>query len=99
MEDTDARERAGGRDAAGVLDAVVAAMRAHPTDADVQRACAVTLANLANGSDAHRDEVVAAAGALDEKAIVLETLTSFKRAGADGILSYFAPFAAEKLNG
>ena len=32
----------------------------------------------------------AAAGAIDEQAIVLETLTSFKRAGADLILTYFA---------
>jgi porphobilinogen synthase len=41
----------------------------------------------------------AAAGALDEKAIVLETLTSFKRAGADLILTYFAVDVAGWLRG
>jgi porphobilinogen synthase len=33
-------------------------------------------------------------GWLDERACVLETLTGFKRAGADAILTYFAPAAA-----
>lgn len=33
-------------------------------------------------------------GWLDEKACVLESLLAFKRAGADGILSYFALTAA-----
>ena len=37
-------------------------------------------------------------GWLDEKATVLETLLSFKRAGADGILSYYAKTVAEWLN-
>jgi len=37
-------------------------------------------------------------GWLDERAIVLETLTSIKRAGADAILSYFALDAAQWLN-
>lgn len=36
-------------------------------------------------------------GWIDEDRIVLETLTSFKRAGADGIVTYFAPKAAELL--
>lgn len=36
-------------------------------------------------------------GALDENAIILETLTGIKRAGADGILTYFAKTAAEKM--
>ncbi len=39
----------------------------------------------------------AAAGALDEKAVVLESLLAFKRAGADMILSYFAEDAARWL--
>jgi porphobilinogen synthase len=34
-------------------------------------------------------------GWLDERAVVLESLTSIKRAGADGILTYFAKRAAE----
>jgi porphobilinogen synthase len=29
-------------------------------------------------------------GWLDEKAVVMESLLAFKRAGADGILSYYA---------
>ena len=37
-------------------------------------------------------------GWLDEKATVLESLLSFKRAGADGILSYYAKTVAEWLN-
>jgi porphobilinogen synthase len=37
-------------------------------------------------------------GWLDEKATVLEALLSFKRAGADGILTYYAKTAAEWLN-
>jgi porphobilinogen synthase len=36
-------------------------------------------------------------GWLDERACVLETLTAFKRAGADAILTYFALSAAEWL--
>ena len=36
-------------------------------------------------------------GWLDEKTAVLETLVAFKRAGADGILTYFARQAAEWL--
>lgn len=37
-------------------------------------------------------------GWVDEKRVILESLTSFKRAGCDGILTYFAPRAAEWLN-
>lgn len=36
-------------------------------------------------------------GWLDEKAVVMESLLAFKRAGADGILSYFAKQAASWL--
>jgi porphobilinogen synthase len=36
-------------------------------------------------------------GWLDERAVVLESLTAIKRAGADGILTYFAIDAAKKL--
>ena len=36
-------------------------------------------------------------GWLDQERAVLESLLSFRRAGADGILSYFAPLAAEWL--
>ncbi|MDG1141917.1 MAG: porphobilinogen synthase [Hellea sp.] len=37
-------------------------------------------------------------GWLDERKIVLESLTSFKRAGCDGILTYFAPQVADWLS-
>ena len=39
----------------------------------------------------------AEAGRLDERACVLESLLAFKRAGARGVLTYFAPQAAEWL--
>jgi len=39
----------------------------------------------------------AANGWLDEERAILETLTAFKRAGADGVISYFAPRAAALL--
>lgn len=38
-------------------------------------------------------------GWLEEEAVILESLTCFKRAGADGILTYFAKRAAQLLNG
>ena len=38
-------------------------------------------------------------GWLDERAVVMESLTAIKRAGADGILTYFAPKAARWLQG
>jgi porphobilinogen synthase len=43
--------------------------------------------------------IMAAAGNgwLDGEKAMMESLTAFKRAGADGILSYFAPRVAEKL--
>jgi porphobilinogen synthase len=37
-------------------------------------------------------------GWLDEEAVMMESLLSFKRAGADGILTYFALAAARVLN-
>ena len=43
-------------------------------------------------------KAAATAGWLDEKQCVLETLLSIRRAGADGILSYYAIQAAEWLN-
>ncbi|MCA1513304.1 porphobilinogen synthase [Bradyrhizobium sp. NBAIM01] len=38
-------------------------------------------------------------GWLDGDRAMMESLLAFKRAGADGVLSYFAPKAAEKLRG
>jgi porphobilinogen synthase len=43
-------------------------------------------------------EAAAAAGAGDRDALVLETLMAFKRAGASGILTYYAAHAARLLN-
>lgn len=40
----------------------------------------------------------AAAGVIDEKAIVLETMTAFKRAGADLIITYYAEQLADWLS-
>jgi porphobilinogen synthase len=45
--------------------------------------------------------IMAAAGNgwLDGERAMFESLTAFKRAGADGVLTYFAPRVAEKLKG
>jgi porphobilinogen synthase len=37
-------------------------------------------------------------GWIDERAVMMETLLAFKRAGADAILTYFAPDAAQALS-
>jgi len=37
-------------------------------------------------------------GWLDEEKVMLESLTAIKRAGADFIITYFAPQAAALLN-
>ena len=42
-------------------------------------------------------EAAARNGWLDHDRAMLESLMAFKRAGADGVLTYFAPFVAEKL--
>ena len=44
-------------------------------------------------------EAAAAAGAGERDALVLETLTAFKRAGASGVLTYHAPLAARLMQG
>ncbi|WP_324808812.1 porphobilinogen synthase [Sphingomonas sp. LY29] len=44
-------------------------------------------------------EAAAATGAGDRDALILETLTAFKRAGATGILTYHAPDAARLIQG
>ena len=38
-------------------------------------------------------------GWIDGEAASMEALMAFKRAGADGILTYFAETVAQKLNG
>ncbi|MEO1330946.1 MAG: porphobilinogen synthase [Pseudomonadota bacterium] len=42
-------------------------------------------------------EAAAARGWLDRRAAILESLTAFKRAGCDGVLTYFAPEVARWL--
>ena len=44
-------------------------------------------------------KTAATAGCIDEKSAVLESVTAIKRAGADMIITYFAPQIAEWLNG
>ena len=42
-------------------------------------------------------KAAAANGWIDEERAMMETLTAFRRAGADGVITYFAPKAAELL--
>jgi porphobilinogen synthase len=42
-------------------------------------------------------QAAAANGWIDGERAMMESLLAFKRAGADGILTYFAPRVAEKL--
>ena len=44
-------------------------------------------------------QAAAANGWLDGDAVMMESLMCFKRAGCDGVLTYFAPAAAKFLNG
>ncbi|MNL73717.1 Delta-aminolevulinic acid dehydratase [compost metagenome] len=44
-------------------------------------------------------EMAGAAGAINRDAAVLESLWAFKRAGADGVLTYYALEMARKLGG
>ena len=44
-------------------------------------------------------EFAAAAGAIDRDAAIMESLTAFKRAGADAILTYWATEVASRVNG
>jgi porphobilinogen synthase len=44
-------------------------------------------------------EAAAARGSIDGEAAMLESLIAFKRAGCDGIFTYFAPRVAEILKG
>ena len=44
-------------------------------------------------------KAAAAHGWIDGEKAMMESLLAFKRAGCDGILTYFAPTVAEILNG
>ena len=50
-------------------------------------------------ADAQKIKAAAQNGWLDGEKAMVESLLAFKRAGADGILTYFAPFVAAKLKG
>ena len=65
--------------------------------AEVRRATHVPIAAYNVSGEYAMIEFAARAGALDRKRVVLETLTSIKRAGADLILTYHAPEAARWL--
>ncbi|MEH6522659.1 porphobilinogen synthase [Sulfitobacter sp.] len=43
-------------------------------------------------------KAAAAQGMIDEERVMMESLMAFKRAGCDGILTYFAPAAAKLMN-
>ena len=43
-------------------------------------------------------QAAAQAGWLDKQTVVFESMMAFKRAGASGILTYFAPYIAARLN-
>ena len=53
-----------------------------------------------DGIEKEYSMILAAAqnGWIDGDRAMMESLVAFKRAGADGVLTYFAPAAAEKLN-
>lgn len=44
-------------------------------------------------------EAAAQNGWIDGERIMMESLMAFKRAGCDGVLTYYAPAAARLLNG
>ena len=43
-------------------------------------------------------KLAAEKGVIEEKSIVIEQLSSFKRAGADAIVTYYAPEVSKFLN-
>ncbi|HEX6970659.1 MAG TPA: porphobilinogen synthase [Limnochordia bacterium] len=65
----------------------------------VKEAFGVPLAAYQVSGEAAMIKAAAAAGRLDERRAVLETLTSIKRAGADFIVTYFAPEVARWIGG
>ncbi|MBI1363819.1 MAG: porphobilinogen synthase [Proteobacteria bacterium] len=63
----------------------------------VREACGLPLAVYQVSGEYAMIKAAAAAGSLDEKAAVMETMTAFKRAGADMIITYFAAKVADWL--
>lgn len=67
--------------------------------ADIRRESLLPLCVYQVSGEYAMIKFAAKAGALDEEAVMLESLTAFKRAGADMIITYFAPRVAEILRG
>ena len=67
--------------------------------ADAARTVTVPLLAYQVSGEMAMVEAAAAAGMLDRDAVIEETLLSIRRAGADGILTYWAAEAAAKLGG
>lgn len=67
--------------------------------ADIRRETLLPLCVYQVSGEYSMIKFAAQAGALDEEAVMLESLTAFKRAGADLIITYFAPKFAELLKG
>jgi porphobilinogen synthase len=63
----------------------------------VRQTCDLPLAVYQVSGEYAMLKAAVAAGALDEKAAVMETMTAFKRAGADMIITYFAAKVADWL--
>ena len=67
--------------------------------ADVRAAVDVPVAAYQVSGEYAMVAAAAALGAVDREAVVLETLTAIRRAGADVVLTYFAAEVAELLGG
>ena len=67
--------------------------------ADAARTVTVPLLAYQVSGEMAMVEAAAAAGMLDRDAVIEETLLSIRRAGADGILTYWAAEAAAELGG
>jgi porphobilinogen synthase len=65
--------------------------------ANLEEAVREALLDVEEGADMVMVKAAAAAGYLDERAAVMEILTSLRRAGADTIISYHAKEAARWL--
>jgi len=65
--------------------------------ARVRDACPLPLAAYQVSGEYAMLEAAAAAGALDRRTAILESLTAIRRAGADLVITYWASEAAEWL--
>jgi len=67
--------------------------------ARLRDSCLLPLAAYQVSGEYAMIKYAAAAGALDEDATIMESLVAFKRAGADLVMTYFAPRVAALLRG